>query len=42
MNSDEAEYVSNKINTIKIEYFKYDWTLNGDPPCECSLQQNVE
>lgn len=36
MPSNDAQYVGNHLNDIKLEYFDYDWTLNGNPPCNCT------
>ena len=32
----DQDYVSSHLNDIKLQYFDYDWTLNGDPPCNCT------
>ena len=36
MPQDDANYVSKHLNDIQLQYFDYDWTLNGNPPCNCS------
>ncbi len=36
-NSEEQSYVTRHLNDIKLKYFEYDWQLNGDAPCNCSI-----
>ena len=36
MPPDEQSYVKENLNTINVQFFNYDWNLNGPPPCDCS------
>mmetsp|Transcript_13411 Transcript_13411/g.36871 ORF Transcript_13411/g.36871 Transcript_13411/m.36871 type:complete len:280 (-) Transcript_13411:2-841(-) len=40
VSSDDRIFLSNAHN-VTIQYFDYDWRVNGDPPCECTPWSTV-
>jgi len=35
---DDHDFIEQHRDTLKVEYFEYDWNANGKVPCNCSSQ----